>query len=788
MAVLKLFNHGILGINARNLLYVKPHNPQKAVHLADDKIATKFFFEARGVPVPKMLARISNKNQLDAFDWDSLPNNFVLKPNHGYGGEGIIVIIERKKNFFIKASGQRIHKEELFDHIESILSGKYSITNTYDTAFFEQRLIPHDVFSHFTNIGLPDVRVVVHNLIPTMAMIRVPTQESEGKANVHLGAVGIGVDIAKGTTTFAVQRNNFIRKIPHFGDCRGIKIPYWDEILLIASKIQQISNLGYLACDIVIDKKEGPTLLEINARAGLMVQLANRAPLHARLERIEGLKVASPEKGVRIGQDLFGQKVEETIKNISGKSIIGNVESVEMLLPQGGTKTLKAKISVNNPKTVISKTLAHEIFSVEHRESRKHLKVKFALGGRKIQTLVDIEDEENEENYDVIVGNRDLNDFLIDPRKEFVAKDIIPQINTDFSSIDQRLCDIDRKLRLIAHLTPLNLEEEKVKFMRNEYYNPVFEYPELSFDAKDLLDRIKYIETKNTPLGKLFEKKKREIENKIMLLKNRGIGKEFTNFSLKLYPKFGLRFVRLAKELLNTKSIEQEEKTMNAFEAKAIFEEVFKRYGLHQWKVVVKDSMIANCSVNKKKTLFLKAGKTFTESHIEKLIRHEVETHVLTTENGKAQPYQLFVQGTANYLYTQEGLAIYNQTHFRSDGSEQVENIGIGLLAVYFALEHSFAKTFHMLCELGIPSENALKSTLKAKRGLRNTGVPGAFTKDSVYLVGYDKIKTFVEKENGDLKRLYIGKINIEDIDIIEAIHSLKPSQIIPGFLKQSSS
>src|SRR5690606_6480530 len=97
--------------------------------------------------------------------------------------------------------------------------------------------------------------------------------------------------------------------VPGYGEVRGFKLPHWEEMLLIASRVQQVTNLGFAAVDIVLDKAMGPALLEINARAGLAVQVANMAPLRKRLERIEGIKVNSPEKGVRIAQDIFGQKV-----------------------------------------------------------------------------------------------------------------------------------------------------------------------------------------------------------------------------------------------------------------------------------------------------------------------------------------------------------------------------------------------------------------------------------------------------------------------------------------------
>ena len=248
-------NHGILGINARNLLYIRPYNPKKAIKMADDKIKTKQFLSARGVPVPKLFSIIRDHDELERFDFDTLPNNFVIKPNHGYGGEGIIPITAKKDGFWITAGGKKLSKTDLHDHINDILDGRFSISNIADSAFFEQLIISDERIGKYSYEGLPDIRVVVHNLIPVMAMLRLPTEESGGKANIHLGAVGVGIDIAKGVATHIAYKNRIIEELPGgLGKIRGLKIPYWDEILHISSNVQLTTNLGYMACDLCIDK------------------------------------------------------------------------------------------------------------------------------------------------------------------------------------------------------------------------------------------------------------------------------------------------------------------------------------------------------------------------------------------------------------------------------------------------------------------------------------------------------------------------------------------------------
>lgn len=784
-------NHGILGINARNLLYLRPYNPKKAIQLADDKIKTKHFLEARGIPVPKLIARIQSEEDLERFDWTSLPDEFVLKPNSGYGGEGIVVIVGRKRSGFLKINGDVMSLEDMASHIESILSGRFSLDHTFDTAFFEQRLVPHDVFKHFTNTGLPDVRVVVHNLIPAMAMLRIPTRQSEGKANVHLGGVGIGIDIAKGITTHAVQHNEIIQKIPRFGDPSGVKIPYWDEILMIASNIQKISNLGYLACDIVIDKNRGPVLLEINARAGLMVQIANLAPLRRRLERIEGIKVTTPEKGVRIGQDLFGEKVIREDSDMIGKMVVGHKEIIEILMTQG-TKKVVARIRPDLEKTTFTPELLEELQKAGGVEKTKKqgYKVKFNLADKKIQTLVTADKMEGKD-YEVVIGRRDLTDVLIDPLKPSPLeparedKKIKSKKKSaiDYASVDKRLCDMDRKTKLLVHLQPVNLVEEREKFFdSNCKYNPQFTYPEIEFDVEDLKDRLQYVHADDSPLGKILENKKQEIINKIDLLTARGKPELFTEKSIALYGKPSATFFKRAQEDLKQVTFNKYvDSDFDAMEVKERFNGVFEEYHLDHAKVILKDTMVSDCSAGKKGAVFLKTSAMFSQKRIEMLILHEIETHLLTAENGTHQPYEVFHQGTANYLTTQEGLAVYNQETFNTHGLIGDKG-AYSFCAVFWALNYSFVEVYERLRQLGLSEKRAFQVTLKVKRGLTDTSQAGAFTKNAIYYIGFQHIQRFVE-EGGDLKDLYIGKISLEEIDLYQKIKELKRPKYIPGFL-----
>ncbi len=790
-------NRGILGINARNLLYIRPYNRKKAIKLADDKVKTKQFLAARDISVPKLYQIIKTNEELERFDFNALPSNFVIKPNHGFGGEGIIPIVGKKDNYWISAGGKKHSKNDLKDHINDILDGRFSISNVGDTAFFEQYIISGDELGRYSHEGLPDIRVVVHNLIPVMAMLRLPTEESKGKANLHMGAVGVGIDIAKGQATHIVYKNKIIDEIPGgLGKIRGVKIPYWDEILLIASRVQLITNLGYLAADICLDKNVGPVLLEINARAGLGVQIANLAPLRKRLERIEGVKVTTPIKGVRIAKDMFGNTLEKEIEHLSGKQIIGTHEDIEIIQKQGTLK-IKAKIDTGKTRSIIDEKLAIKaglLDSKDYDDEKSTLRIKFSLKGKRIQTIADVERITNKD-YKFIIASRDLSDFLVDSsistekQSQTTTKTKIEKherpTEINFSSIDQDLIQIDNKIKLLYHLRPLNLASEEEKFFKDTSYNPQFEYPALKFDPIHLIDKLEKVKTDESPLGKFFEAKKIEISKKISLLDSIDTP-EFTDISISLFEKPRKEDIELCREQLRKIDMENAEKIEGVFdaeEAKKRFEEIFEKYGLKNWKAKIKEQMVANCVAGKNNRLFVKKDAKFSKDRIETLVVHEIETHIITAENGKMQNYELFNRGSANYLTTQEGMAMYNVEKQRKlPFLENHKALG-HVIAIDKAINASFSDVFHELLKHKISPKQAYRSALKAKRGFEDTSKPGAFTKDYIYFRGYFKVKNFIDG-GGEMKDLYIGKIDLDDLEIIKNIPGIIEAKMLPNWLK----
>lgn len=302
-----LKSRGILGINQRNADYMLRYNPRDRYPLVDDKALTKQFAHRAGIAVPELYGVIEIQQQVRRLPallrdrWD-----FVVKPARGSQGDGIIVVTGRSRSAYRIADGTFMTEEELAFHVSNTLSGIYSLGGQPDKVLIEYRVNFDPIFEPITYRGVPDIRIIVFLGVPVMAMVRLPTRRSGGKANLHQGAIGAGVDMATGRTLTAVMGNSVVDEHPDTGNkVSGVQIPHWTTLLDIAARSYELTGLGYQGIDIVLDKNKGPLILELNARPGLAIQIANRAGLRLRLEAVEREIVNLRTAGERIA---FGQK------------------------------------------------------------------------------------------------------------------------------------------------------------------------------------------------------------------------------------------------------------------------------------------------------------------------------------------------------------------------------------------------------------------------------------------------------------------------------------------------
>lgn len=97
---------GILGMNSRNFKFIAKQNKRRLYPLVDDKVQTKALALQYGINTPRLIGTIDYQHEVDRLpllvkDWPS----FVIKPAHGSGGKGVLVIKSHDGETFVTPSG-----------------------------------------------------------------------------------------------------------------------------------------------------------------------------------------------------------------------------------------------------------------------------------------------------------------------------------------------------------------------------------------------------------------------------------------------------------------------------------------------------------------------------------------------------------------------------------------------------------------------------------------------------------------------------------------------------------
>ncbi|MDD2483322.1 MAG: sugar-transfer associated ATP-grasp domain-containing protein [Candidatus Shapirobacteria bacterium] len=441
--------------NERNKVYLRK-NSASGKAIADSKFKTKRIISKAGVSVPKLIARFKTEQDLAKFRWEDLEGNFVIKPESGYGGDGILIIRKRGKwaGEWQKMNGEIVKSYDLNMQCEEILAGKYSLHTMPDRVLIEERIKIHPMFLSLTKSGTPDIRVIVYNNVPVMAMFRIPTEKSGGKANLQQGAMGLGIDLATGITTFGIEgKGEEIYRIYDFGKKKnrkvnGIKIPFWREILETAINCQKaVPTLGFMGVDVVLDKEKGPMVLEVNARPGLSIQICNKAGLKARIEKVDGITVRSIDHAVTLAKYLFGESFFEKVEEKEKKQTVAPIEIIKVKIPKGFKPLLqkspilkqgkhrvvdvRAKVDTGAFRSSIDRNLAEKLglltkdrilyyrnykSSLGKHHDRPVIGITFWLNGRKVITAVNVADRDKLRTK-FLLGRKDLGGFLVSAKK-----------------------------------------------------------------------------------------------------------------------------------------------------------------------------------------------------------------------------------------------------------------------------------------------------------------------------------------------------------------------------------
>ena len=421
----------ILGMNARQQDYVSL-NSARAKAFCSSKYATKVLLENQNIGTAKIYGVLTSIEDVNEFEWETLEKNFVLKPTNGNAGKGVAVFRKKieNKDIWIDTQNKNWTIDEIKLHCSDILAGQYSTYGTNHQVIVEERVLTHSALDKYTFQGTPDVRVIVYNQVPIMAMLRLPTRESQGRANLHQGALAAGVDIATGITTYGITGEG--RPLQFLPDTKkklnGIRLPFWKKTLQTAVEAAQAAGLAFCGVDLFISEEQGPLVVELNANPGLSIQLANRAGMRRRLERVRDLNVLNADHGVRIGMTLFAESFADKIKAEDGLQILSFREKIVLYDDITGTNKhaheIEALMNTGRYRSAISRQLAEELGLVQvedllwyqsERDEAKApvIEVNIKIHSRKFKTGMVVLKRLDKSPYKIEIGRNDLSGFVV---------------------------------------------------------------------------------------------------------------------------------------------------------------------------------------------------------------------------------------------------------------------------------------------------------------------------------------------------------------------------------------
>ncbi len=805
-------------MNALILIYLKRFHPEKAVRLAVNKIDTKEFLSQRWIPVPQTYDEIRSRQELYEYDFSTVAaakgDGFMLKPVKGSRGRGIyrVKLIDDPnitfeapeasmlESMFMRHSpyadqlyqvGDKILNDTtLRRYLVDTLDGKNSINPIDgDTIMLEEILVPGSGFEQYCKYGLADIRVIVFNLIPIAAMLRVPTEQSDGKANLDRGGLGMWVEVATGKI-YAMYQNGKIykKKFPaQYAQFQNQYLSYWDDILSYSSKIQYFANLGYLALDRVITE-DGPKLLEINARAGLKFQIASMLPIRNRLDKIADLKVTTPEKGVEIAQSLFTEQ----------KAQVVNASKIVYLSQHGRLKIkwtektiatdVIVEVDLKKKRNYVSKHLMKRMTELKMSSTQLELTTQ----GIRLDWLERRPLEGNEKNK-IVLGSEAVADFYVKPiNKIKTSFQIIAPGRLQKSEVDQ-LHILDEKLDRLSKilntshiLKPVNFLEQLDLFITNQgNYNPIFKYrrpADAKLDeVKDQLDRLeeKYFwhNGLQSDFAKLFAEKIAELRKKVSLITAYKYQRmdDILAANKAIYGDLDADLLAASQEKIfaatpnNRKDLWP---VLSLWEIRECVLNYLKKKGFKWVKVDFDSDGFGRMTVIRGKSISIRISNKawFREKELLATLAHEIDVHVTRYLAWVKSGWSLLKNWTADYIKDDEGLAIMASEWVLPDEYEKR-----GMYQKYWLLgqaaNRNFAQLAMMASTLTTKSMiGVFKWVLRVKKWIIDTSIINPWAihyKDKIYLDGYMKMQKRIA-DGGDKEDLMIGKIKTQDLKFIK--------------------
>lgn len=361
----------------------------------------------------------------------------------------------------------------------------------------------------------------------------------------------------------------------------------------------------------------------------------------------------------------------------------------------------------------------------------------------------------------------------------------------DHDQIGQLKNLIQQALNLQSHLsldtrvlTPVNLVEERVKFLKSKTYNPQFKYIKKPISVSE--DDITKLQTKlvdldlPTDLSDFYLTAIEQMKTQLKTVQAIGTA-NFASFSGRLFTitqtTTDLYLNQVPQVDFNTKTGHQ---LLDAEKIRQRFEAVIRNYALSDVEVILDDFNPYTVRTGSKR-LIVGSGIHRYDNNVERLITHEIESHIIRRKSliQIANVLHRFAPFDKSILFS-EGLAVYNEINQKKI-TKSAMNTYIQRLQAVNKLDLGFRDIYNYLINFIKPGL-AFVMTYRVKRGMTDTSLPGGYEKDAYYLMGYFEVKDFVDK-GGDLKSLY--SFAVPGLEILLKKYNLASDKepLLPKFL-----
>lgn len=340
------------------------------------------------------------------------------------------------------------------------------------------------------------------------------------------------------------------------------------------------------------------------------------------------------------------------------------------------------------------------------------------------------------------------------------------------------------KLRLPLSLvfTPINLKEEKEKFLNSDSYEPNFIYKRIKNNNSEIfkkllsLKEISDVDPRISDFYIQLIESKRESNDLMNVVGNNDL---VTEISYKKYGKPTPLLFRNSARILRGKvdnynitkyPVVKHGSMLNYKEIENIFNTVFEYYNLKDWKVQASSNIPRNSARVgiKSKWILVDPDIQRSKFKLKKTLVHEVGTHVLRSINGSNSGVDALSNANlVSYLDIEEGLATWNESDMNLLTLGWLKKKAAMTWAIYLGEKLTFRQLYNSM--LGIlPKKTAFDITYRVKRGLGDTSYPGIYAKDVVYFRGFRKVKKAIERDKSLYEKLYAGKIDIKQCEWVD--------------------